>query len=304
MGKMGQRKTEQYHRVLSWLKGMMGLNLALLALVIIFGVRAINLKGQVKELTAKLEAVQQGESSDSVQNGNGQFADGTSGLSDNEEGILSGDNESNGTVGQQETAGETTEGELRNYIVCLDAGHGGPQGKGAISSLDGRIESLDTLKITLAVQKALEAYGDVTVVMTRTEDVEVDNGDRAQIANDANADLFVSFHRNSNTAGDKSGVEGWIHSSNPDDSRAAGELILEAMEKVGVSANFGVKSGTWDEPDVNYKIIRLAEMPAVLLEVGYLNSAVDNRLFDENYEAYAKAAAEAIYTWLGEWAER
>ena len=62
MGKMGQRKTEQYHRVLSWLKGMMGLNLALLALVIIFGVRAISGKGQVKELTAKLEAVQQGES--------------------------------------------------------------------------------------------------------------------------------------------------------------------------------------------------------------------------------------------------
>jgi N-acetylmuramoyl-L-alanine amidase len=185
-----------------------------------------------------------------------------------------------------------------HIVICLDAGHGGPGGKGAISTLDGRYESHDTLKLMLAVRDALQSYGDVTVVVTRDTDVEVDNGVRAQIANDANADVFVSFHRNSNVAGDRGGIEGWIHSSNPSDSREVGERILSAMEKVGVVHNYGVKSGTWDEPEANYKIIRLAEMPAVLLEVGYLNFQRDNDLFDRYYEEYAEAAAGAIYGWL------
>lgn len=297
MQEMGQRKAEQYHRVLSWLKVMMGLNLVLLVLVVVLGVNALALKGRVNELTAQLESIQSENQEQAAENleSNGQM---TGNDLENEspgETEPFGEEQVNATEEQQ----ETTEEELRNYIVCLDAGHGGVHG--ATSTLDGRYESDDNLRLTLAVQKALEKYEDVTVVMTRTEDVDVDNGDRAEIANDANADLFVSFHRNSNTTGTKSGVEGWIHSSNPEDSRAAGELILAALEEIGVAENLGVKSGTWDEPDVNYKIIRLAEMPAVLLEVGYLNSAVDNRLFDQNLEAYAEATAEAIYAWLGDW---
>lgn len=197
---------------------------------------------------------------------------------------------------------DTTRTVLRNFIVCLDAGHGGNHG--AMSPLDGRFESDDTLRLTLAVQRELNKYGDVTVVMTRTEDVDVDNGERAEIANEAGADLFISIHRNSNTTGTIGGIEGWIHSSNPADSRAAGEMILAAMEQVGVTENWGVKTGTWDEPQANYKVIRLAEMPAVLLEVGYVNYAQDNELFDRNLDKYATATARAIHEWLEEWVLR
>ncbi len=204
-----------------------------------------------------------------------------------------------GTV-SEETTEEMTEEEtteaVREYIVCLDAGHGGLHG--ATSPLDGRHESDDTLRLTLAIQRELEMYEHVTVIMTRTEDVHVENKARPQMANDAGADLFVSIHRNSNTAGDKGGIEGWIDKNNPAESRKVGEMILAAMEAVGVTANYGVKTGSWDEPDVNYTVIEYAKMPAVLLEVGYLNYAADNQLFDKNLDAYAKAAAKAIFTWL------
>ena len=199
-----------------------------------------------------------------------------------------------GTVAE-ETTEEATEA-VREYIVCLDAGHGGL--RGAISPLDGRYESHDTLRLTLAIQRELEKYDHVTVIMTRTEDVHVENKERPQMANDAGADLFVSIHRNSNTTGDKGGVEGWIDKNNPPESREVGEMILAAMEAVGVTANAGIKTGSWDEPDVNYTVIEYAKMPAVLLEVGYLNYAEDNRLFDENLDEYAKATAKAIFTWL------
>jgi len=199
-----------------------------------------------------------------------------------------------GTVAE-ETTEEATEA-VREYIVCLDAGHGGL--RGAISPLDGRYESHDTLRLTLAIQRELEKYEHVTVIMTRTEDVHVENKQRPQMANDAGADLFVSIHRNSNTTGDRGGIEGWIDKNNPPESREVGEMILAAMEAVGVTANAGIKTGSWDEPDVNYTVIEYAKMPAVLLEVGYLNYAEDNRLFDENLDEYAKATAKAIFTWL------
>ncbi|MBQ4563884.1 MAG: N-acetylmuramoyl-L-alanine amidase, partial [Lachnospiraceae bacterium] len=187
------------------------------------------------------------------------------------------------------------------YVVCLDAGHGGK--RGATSPLDGRFESHDTLRLTLAIQRELSKYENVTIVMTRTEDVDVENKARPQMANAAGADLFVSIHRNSNVAGDKCGVEGWIDKTNPADSRAAAEKMLAAMEAVGITLNCGVKTGSWDEPDVNYTVIEYAEMPAVLLEVGYLNHARDNELFDQNVDGYGKAIADAIYEWLTEWVE-
>lgn len=308
---MINRRQENYHRLQVVLKWMLAVNLLLAGIALVLFIRNISLSRQVSELTAQLEADMP------------SFGKPTEGSSPEEQGTEAqteaptpeGNESQSQATGADSTetstepeptepettppaTGEAVDHEKRNFIVCLDAGHGGPGGKGAISTLDGRYESHDTLKLMLAVRDALQSYGDVTVVVTRDTDVEVDNSVRAQIANDANADVFVSFHRNSNVAGDRGGIEGWIHSSNPSDSREVGERILAAMEKVGVVHNYGVKSGTWDEPEANYKIIRLAEMPAVLLEVGYLNFQRDNDLFDRYYEEYAEAAAGAIYGWL------
>ena len=318
---MINRRQENYHRLQVVLKWMLAVNLLLAGIVLVLFIRNISLSRQVSELTAQLEADMPSfgkpteGSSPEDQRTEAQTEAPTPGENESQSqtteadvtlaeptGADSTETSTEPKPTEQETTppttGEAVDHEKRNFIVCLDAGHGGPGGKGAISTLDGRYESHDTLKLMLAVRDALQSYGDVTVVVTRDTDVEVDNGVRAQIANDANADVFVSFHRNSNVAGDRGGIEGWIHSSNPSDSREVGERILAAMEKVGVVHNYGVKSGTWDEPEANYKIIRLAEMPAVLLEVGYLNFQRDNDLFDRYYEEYAEAAAGAIYGWL------
>ena len=308
---MINRRQENYHRLQVVLKWMLAVNLLLAGIALVLFIRNISLSRQVSELTAQLEADMPSfgkpteGSSPEDQRTEAQTEAPTPGENESQSQATGADSTETSTEPEPTepeptppATGEAVDHEKRNFIVCLDAGHGGPGGKGAISTLDGRYESHDTLKLMLAVRDALQSYGDVTVVVTRDTDVEVDNSVRAQIANDANADVFVSFHRNSNVAGDRGGIEGWIHSSNPSDSREVGERILAAMEKVGVVHNYGVKSGTWDEPEANYKIIRLAEMPAVLLEVGYLNFQRDNDLFDRYYEEYAEAAAGAIYGWL------
>lgn len=80
------------------------------------------------------------------------------------------------------------------FVVVLDAGHGGhdPGNTGS-----GFKEKEIALKIVLMIGKSLEKHKDVKVIYTRKTDVFVTLRDRAKVANDAHADLFVSVHCNS-----------------------------------------------------------------------------------------------------------
>ena len=84
------------------------------------------------------------------------------------------------------------------FVVVLDAGHGGKDpGK---PSKAGFKEKDIALKVVLAVGKELEKNKDIKVVYTRKTDVFIDLFKRGEIANKANADLFVSVHCNAHTS--------------------------------------------------------------------------------------------------------
>ncbi|MGC4039946.1 MAG: N-acetylmuramoyl-L-alanine amidase [Flavobacterium sp.] len=87
--------------------------------------------------------------------------------------------------------------------VTLDAGHGG-QDYGAVNN--GHIEKNIALSVVLKVGRILERSSGIEVVYTRKSDVMVDLVERANIANRADAGIFVSVHCNSNknTAADGS----------------------------------------------------------------------------------------------------
>ena len=79
--------------------------------------------------------------------------------------------------------------KCRDYVVCLDAGHGGDD-VGA-EGLSGQYEKEETLKLALLVKEYLESAG-VTVIMTRETDKKVSLAERREIAENSNADLL--FH--------------------------------------------------------------------------------------------------------------
>jgi len=83
------------------------------------------------------------------------------------------------------------------FVVVLDAGHGGhdPGNLG-----NGYLEKNIALNIVLNVGKILEANPDIKVIYTRKEDKFVDLYVRGEIANKANADLFVSVHCDSHSS--------------------------------------------------------------------------------------------------------
>ncbi len=93
------------------------------------------------------------------------------------------------------------------FVVVLDAGHGG---KDPGNMGNGFKEKEIALQIVLNIGKELDKHPGVQVLYTRTKDVFVTLKDRAEIANDAKADLFVSVHLNAFRTGTPHGAETYV----------------------------------------------------------------------------------------------
>lgn len=174
--------------------------------------------------------------------------------------------------------------------VCIDPGHGGTSSGAALGN---RYEKDDTLRLSLLVRDILTDRG-YTVVMTRDNDSDVSLEERCKIANKARASLFVSVHRNSSTSPEATGVEMWIHSSNPTDDALLAQNILDCFDAINILQNRGIHTGYRDGPNMNYYINRHTKMPSVLAEISFISNKIDNKNYDENIEKYAKAIADGI----------
>ncbi len=167
--------------------------------------------------------------------------------------------------------------------IIIDAGHGGVD-NGA--SFGDRREKDDVLRLALAVGKILDSQG-YEVAYTRTEDVYDSPVEKARIGNASGADFFVSIHRNSSDNPNMyNGVETLVY----DESGIKAEMarnINRRLEQVGYK-NLGID----ERPGL--AVLRRTSMPAILVEAGFINSDIDNNLFDNNFDATAQAIADGI----------
>lgn len=179
-----------------------------------------------------------------------------------------------------------------NLTVCIDPGHG-DYDKGAVTS-DEKYESDQDLEIGLKVKEYLESCG-VSVIMTRSEDVQVSLSERCAIANQGSADFFVSLHRNSvSDNASESGVEIWVNSNQPQYDTALAQNILTALGTAGISQDRGVKYGYSGWSDQNYQVNMDTVMPSCLIELGFMTNDTDNELFETKQTEYAKAIGDGI----------
>lgn len=172
---------------------------------------------------------------------------------------------------------------MADYRIALDAGHGGSD-PGAVYK--GRQEKDDTLDLTLAVGDILKKNG-IDVYYTRTTNEYETPFKKATDANNSGADLFVSIHRNSSENPNQySGVETLVYSDTGLKAEVA-RNINNQLEDAGFK-NLGV-----DERK-NLVVLKRTKMPAVLVEVGFINNDKDNYLFDEEFDSIAQAIADGI----------
>ena len=170
----------------------------------------------------------------------------------------------------------------------LDAGHGGSD-SGAV--YNGRLEKNDNLRITLAVGERLARSGE-RVLYTRTDDSTVDLTYRSTMANSAGATYFVSFHRNSaSTVG--RGVEVYYYTGLSAQSTAArmAAPVQDALVACGFH-NRGVKQA-------NFSVLRRTSMPAILVELAFINNEAENAKLDSEFDRIADAIASALLSFVG-----
>lgn len=173
-------------------------------------------------------------------------------------------------------------------LIVLDAGHGGPN-PGAV--YQGRQEKDDVLALTLAIGEILQNSG-VDVYFTRTTDIYESPYQKAMEGNDVGADYFVSIHRNSSPYPNQyTGVESLVYNRYGEAARMAANINYQ-LEQVGF-INQGVNERQ------NLVVLNRTRMPAVLVEVGFINTDADNVIFDEQFEQIAQAIATGILQTLG-----
>lgn len=190
-------------------------------------------------------------------------------------------------------------------LVCLDPGHGGSKpgalGADIFGDLPRPRECDYTLIQALAAESFIRAAGFRTMATRRTDET-VANRERARMANDARADVFVSIHWNSSTAEYPDGTLVLAHRDSPRGLQLA-EILLE---KVG---GLDGEAERWEKvlevPDPSYRdglvpaVIGETAMPAVLLEVEFASNPDElRRMLSTPYQlAVARAIAESLEEW-------
>lgn len=167
--------------------------------------------------------------------------------------------------------------------VVVDAGHGGKD-TGAYRRYGGA-EKIATLDVAKRLERKLRE-SQLRVVMTRTSDVFIPLDDRVAIENRQKNAIFVSIHFNDSRRRGIRGFETYYHSPIAAD---LANRIQQKLMTIRHSANRGVHTA-------NFRVLRLAKYPAVLVECGFLsNRSEGGEARDAEYrDLLADKIAEAI----------
>jgi len=209
-------------------------------------------------------------------------------------------------------------GALAGKVICIDPGHQGradtspepigpgssqtkPKVAGGTSGVVTHVpEGQTNLEIGLKLRTALEAQG-ATVVMTRTsQNVDVSNSQRAAIANDAHADLFIRLHCDGAASSSTHGISMLVPAKTQwtgpivSSSRSAGEALQAAVIAATGAKNNGVVT-RGDLSGFNY-----CKVPSILIEMGFMTNPTEDRALNSaDYQAkLVNGLTQGCINWL------
>lgn len=179
--------------------------------------------------------------------------------------------------------------EIQQKIIVIDAGHGGEDG-GAVDN--GILEKNINLSISQKLRDMLTAAG-CKVVMTRDTDISIyDSGsstvrekkvsdmhNRLEIANSSENNILISIHQNKFTEPQYSGTQIFYSPNNPKSAVLAEKIRLSVTGLLQPQNKRELK-----EENTVY-ILKNSEVPAVIVECGFLSNAEEaEKLSDNEYQ--------------------
>lgn len=212
-----------------------------------------------------------------------------------------------------------SEPKTKNKVIVLDAGHGADD-VGAVGP-NNRYEKVINLNVTKYVGAILKQRG-YTVFLTRNNDTFIKVIDRTVLANEKNADLFISIHTNAvpkEKANEVDGIETFFLSparnerakrvaalENKTDIRemsaSSKDVFLESLNRPRITAShkfaIDIQAGILQSVRSKYKDVKDsgvregpfwvlvgAQMPSILVELGYVSHPIESkRLYDKAYQ--------------------
>jgi len=177
--------------------------------------------------------------------------------------------------------------------ICIDAGHGGKD-PGAVG-LRGRREKDIALAVALRTGLILQNAG-LRVVQTRMDDRFLELHERAEIANRADADLFLSIHCNSATSRSANGFEVFTSAGQTAADPFATAMIQEFAKRFFEKRLRADMSDGDPDKEAQFAVLRSTTMPAVLFELDFIsNPTLELWLADaDNQAAMAEALADGV----------
>lgn len=215
---------------------------------------------------------------------------------------------------KEESTTDKEDTNSEQQVVVIDAGHQAqgdsekePIGPGAsemkakvASGAEGEYEI--NLQVSLKLREELESRGYQTIMVRETNDVNISNKERAEIANKAGG-IFIRIHCNDdNSSSPKGALTICGTSSNPycpqiyQQSRKLSEAVLN-----GLCAATGAKNRGVMETDT-MSGINWCTVPVTIVEMGFLSNAEENKLLhDDSYQSkLAKGIADGVDTFIGD----
>ncbi len=182
--------------------------------------------------------------------------------------------------------------------IYIDQGHN-PQNPNAGAEGNGYREQDIVFRIGLALARLLRANGNFEVLLSRpTPETQLGTSNasslaaRVREANAWGADYFISIHNNASTITSAEGTEAYVYSLASPAAALAEDLVTGITEATGFRDR-----GVFARPTLY--VLRRTQMPAVLVEVGFITNPEEARIMAENPTLIAQGMYNGILRYFG-----